>query len=224
MPVFTPNGLKIRYSPDFIFALLNRLYPRLRPHIVLYHAQNILNIPTLLSDLGAVYVLSSSLVKTNFWWLYLVAIMLLGRTLGVAIVAFSHCSDGWIFWGLSKIAMLHIYINTSLRLMLSATFLSLCLLGYYRQRFMGTFVIIAGICASYALEMFFEQLYARHEFRTVGEPHTFAEACFDISYIQFAKLCNANQSLDVSASERDSANWNICQEDYERHIGRSALI
>jgi hypothetical protein len=93
---------------------------------------------------------------------------------------------------------------------------------YFHYNFRGIFIAM-GVCAvSFFIGRITEFLYTRHELKSTGNVLTLAEACFRISYVQFAKHCNVDQDINITIEELIYSDWHFLKESYDSQIGRDS--
>jgi hypothetical protein len=143
--------------------------------------------------------------------------MIIGRLLGIFWLFIFGFYDGLLYFIMSQISMLHIFVNT-LYLLFPIVSVIILLKGYFHLKATGVFLAFGAIGASWIISIIIEYLYSKSQFKKIGEAHIFSEASFDVAYIQWAKLRNVNQ--DMSLSDSELFGWEDCRKNYEIDMKR----
>lgn len=200
MAIFTPRGLKIRFSKEYAFTLMSRLYPQKNAFTILKTTEGIEHIPDVFAFLTG---LICFILKVEPY--YIGAIVLALTVIGAMIRRY-----GFFFIpGIVSLGTLYSYISG-----FGILLIALLVVGYFLVGIQGivAFVvgrIIAGVI-NYALDIIFHKSI----YKKSGLILTTSEINFYNAYRIHASSLGKSLDLNVSEEEINRGDWETSFNDF----------
>lgn len=205
MAIYTPQGLKIRVSLDFAFALMARLYPRVGAFRVLKTAEGIEEIPSAVSSVVAVFCLLTTVTPMY------IAIWTIGSYLAVGLL---RQFGVFVLPGLIALGTFKSHLTF---FSVPWDFLALMAYAYYAIGWVGVTAIALGKIGGRIVLFIVEMVTHRRAYRRTGVNLTSSEDAFFHAYLTHAEAVNAPMNLDVSSEELREEYWRDCYTDLAHH-------
>lgn len=181
MPLYTPHGLKLRFSLGYVFCLLERLYPRASAFQVLRTAEAIDNYGSTISFLVALGLAFSG---QSFREIFFAAIA--ARIFAFFIVLTTRVIHPPFSWLLKLSAL---YTDISSGPLLFVLWLLLLLIGWATGSLIGILAALAALLVGFLVGGFFTEdiFFTGPYYRKSGIPYTRSEFDFWLAYQYHAK-------------------------------------
>lgn len=198
MQIFGPRGLKIRLEADYSFALMARLFPKVKAFKILQTTESLEVLPAAITFIATIiaFVLSGDI--------YTIAI----TTFLAYFITYLTTLNGFIIPGLLNIGKLYGYLS-----MTGTAYIIIALTGYMLCGINGILGFIIGRAAAgiscYIIDLF----TAKSAYKKKGILIWSSERNFLNAYRLYADKIGVTNNLDIKDQELEQENWEDCFED-----------
>lgn len=194
MPLFTPHGLKLRFSLGYTFCLLERLYPRASAFQVLRTTEAIENYSSAISFLVALVL---AFIGQSFWVVFIAAIAT--RFLAFILVLTARVIRPPFSWILKPCSF---YTDISSGPLLFVLWLLLVLIGWATGNLMGILALLASQLICFFVGGFIGEplCFTDPYYRKTGIPYSKSEFGFWLAYQYHAKRNGVPLSIGAGGS------------------------
>lgn len=181
MPLYTPHGLKLRFSLGYVFCLLERLHPRASAFQVLRTTEAIENYGSAISFLVALVL---AFIGQSFWVVFIAAIAT--RFLAFILVLTTRVIRAPFSWLLKYCSF---YTDITSGPILFAVWPLLFLAGWATGSLMGILALLASQLISFFVGGFIGEplCFTDPYYRKSGIPYSKSEFGFWLAYQYHAK-------------------------------------
>jgi len=195
MAIYTPRGLKIRFSTPYSFSLMARLFPEITPFRVLKKTEAIENIPDALAAIGALVI--------AFFFPNMSCVKIFGAITAIYLVGSFMKLTGLFFIPLIiPISEAFSYIQGY-----GIITIALGVIGYFKIGLTKTIVLILVLLATNIVDYLLEFIRALL-CKAMNKPYLgMSELDFINAYKMLAAKTGNSADINVSQIEIDSEAW-----------------
>jgi energy-converting hydrogenase Eha subunit C len=209
MAVYAPRNLKIRLGVDYCFALMKRVYPKIKPDKVLLLTEGIDNIPSFLAFIIGVIcvVMKLDYLSIGLYSFIAASVGFLTTTLGLFIIPY-----------LPQMSLFYAYIGGWY-----IPQIGLLVLGYFTLGWKAVAALIIGRLISMLVNGIISLIHTKIIYKKLGTPLTAAERNFINAFRLSAEEVGVSRDLSVEENDLEYENWKEVYEYYRNKYPEAAM-